>query len=79
MRAPYLLELPYGAITLDLSTAPHAVNNPATQVSTLLYASNIGTTVASQAAVTAASTAVTTLRSDLAATTGAGLVTVTNG
>jgi hypothetical protein len=78
-RAPYLLEVPYGAVTLDLATAPQATNNPATQVSTALYAANIGTTVASQGAVVAAATSVTQLRSDLLLSTGTTLITAKNG
>lgn len=50
-RPPYLIEVPYSVSTLDLATVPAATSNPSLQVLTGIYATDIGVTVASQAAV----------------------------
>jgi hypothetical protein len=68
-RPPFLLEVPYSVNTLDLTTAPHAINAPALPAKTGLYATDLGVTVAAQADLAAkANTA------DLAAAAGAQMI-----
>jgi hypothetical protein len=46
--------VPYTVTAIDLPTAPHATNSPTPKAVTGVYATDIGTAVASQAAVAAA-------------------------
>jgi hypothetical protein len=64
-RGPYLIEVPYSVATLDLATATPATPNPSVPVNSPLHTTDIGVTVASQAAVVAAQASADNLRTDL--------------
>jgi hypothetical protein len=53
-RAPFLLQVPYSVNSIDLPTAPNAVNSASLPVLTGIYATDIGVTVAAQSAVVTA-------------------------
>jgi hypothetical protein len=69
-RAPYLIEVPYGAASLDLATVVPAVSSPSV-VATALTRNDIGVSVASEAAAAK--------KADLAASGGAALIGVEVG